>query len=316
MKILSDTEIRDHLSHGRLVIAGHRQDAAGCSYSFKPGKIFPAGPSATAGEPLDWDVPNPAPDVYMAQPGAMFWVRTSLQVKLPANVCAFWWQTNTLSRKGISLVNMSMVDPGYEGWLACLFVNFGNQNVPIFPHTTVARLVFVELDAPVSSPFTAALDRPKYDAELHAVAMNSASSFLQVNEHAASVSGQLDKLREELTKQASDLGKSLAADLRLAADKEADEIRKNLVEALKKLLWPYVAWVVLAVGVWGAMNWAADWLRPTREEQVKKAVESEFVRSATREEIRRAVDEALRARLSGASAAVSNAPTGAAPKTP
>ena len=37
------------------------------------------------------------------------------------------------------LVNMSMVDAGYEGSLACLFVNFGRQPLDIDPGMTVAR---------------------------------------------------------------------------------------------------------------------------------------------------------------------------------
>jgi deoxycytidine triphosphate deaminase len=44
----------------------------------------------------------------------MVWIRTRDKVKIPNDMVGFWWQTNTLSRQGLMLVNMSMVEPGYE----------------------------------------------------------------------------------------------------------------------------------------------------------------------------------------------------------
>ena len=47
-----------------------------------------------------------------------------------------------LSRQGVLLLNISLVEPGYEGYLTTVLVNFGNKNVVISPTTTIAKVAF------------------------------------------------------------------------------------------------------------------------------------------------------------------------------
>lgn len=120
---------------------------------------------------------------YVVEPRSLVWVRMLETAKLPANICSFWWQANTLSRKGLMLVNMSLVEPGYEGPLACLFVNFGDRPIRISPAQTVARLVFHELDKEAEKPSQEPVSILKHDDTLADVAVGGSSSFLSLNDY-------------------------------------------------------------------------------------------------------------------------------------
>lgn len=301
MNILSDHDIRQRLDKGELVERGLPEHAEGCSYKFKPGKIFPAGRQAL---PLDWDSLSEPAAEYLAKPGEIFWVRTNRKVLLPSDICAFWWQTNELSKKGIMLVNMSMVDPGYHGWLACLFVNFGHQVVRITPDTTVARLVFAQLKDPVERPYTySGEDLRKYDGQLRDTALQGASSFLQVNEQAermgekmASFDFKSDEYFRKWTEELERLKGSLDGKLKDVVAQQTDEIRKNLLDALRKLFWPYVTTIATAVFLWQGINWLGDRIRPTKDEQIRKLVDEAVIR-ATGPALQQAIDEAVQRRL-------------------
>lgn len=317
MNLLTDHQIRERLSRGGLVEGGLADDAVGCSYKFKSGKIFPAGRQEP---PLDWDSESVGCDEFTAEPGTIFWIRTNHKVHLPDDICAFWWQTNELSKKGIMLVNMSMVDPGYRGYLACLFVNFGNQRVLIHRDTTVARLVFVQLGTAVESPFRGSIAPKKYDGQLREISINAASSFLQVNEQAARVSEELKAFernatenRQRLEDETERLKKSLDSELKKVVAENAEEIKKAPIDALKKSFGWYLALVTLGVVVWNVFNWFIDRTRPYRDEQIRKEVEEQFIKVAN-PAIQQIVDDALRRRLT-MTGTVTNVPTGQ-PKSP
>src|SRR5215471_3774604 len=123
-----------------------------CSYQFRPGVIVPTGSDDPESCARNWTGSTRAGDLYVVKPGDLVWVRTIESVSMPPDICAFWWQTSRLSRKGLMLVNMSMVEPGYQGPLACLFMNFGKKPVILDPDTVIAKLVFNRLGAPAQTP--------------------------------------------------------------------------------------------------------------------------------------------------------------------
>jgi deoxycytidine triphosphate deaminase len=114
--VLSDLEIRRCIAAGNLVPGGDTACISECSYSFRPGRGFIAGDDT---DPVEFQTAV-GPTRLTVHPGKMVWIRTRDKVKFPNDMVGFWWQTNTLSRQGLMLVNMSMVEPGYEGDLACL----------------------------------------------------------------------------------------------------------------------------------------------------------------------------------------------------
>lgn len=195
--MLSDQTIRRMMSSGWLVPAGDAQKAAQAAYHFTAGKIFVGGQTSPE---LDWSSPAPGA-TYAIAPGAMVWVRMKDEVRLPNNICAVWWQTHSLSKKGIMLLNMSVVDPGYSGLLTCLLVNFGAQHVVITPDTPIAKLAFFRVDHDVSAPFLGGSSVTAYDADILQTAANGPKSFMQ-----------LENLKTELGARKQEILAEIAAD--------------------------------------------------------------------------------------------------------
>ena len=189
MTVLSEQTIRKHMVDGLLVLNGDSKQARGAGYDFRPQLVIPGGGADhiyLEGAVAD-EQSRPHEDVsvrqsYVVGPRSLVWVRMLETVKLPNNVCAFWWQTNSLSRKGLMLVNMSMVAPGYEGPLACLFVNFGSREVRLSAGMTMARLAFHKLDAD-ADPYPLSFDLPTYDNGLADDALAGSSSFLSLDDY-------------------------------------------------------------------------------------------------------------------------------------
>jgi len=236
MTVLSDATIREYIGSGDLVPGGNKKWAEECSYSFRPGRGFMAGED---GEPVEFQTPTGAASITV-HPGKMVWIRTSDKVRIPEAIVGFWWQTNTLSRKGLMLVNMSMVEPGYEGDLACLFVNFGNGKVIIERDTVVAKMVFVDIRGTVAHPFGSQTSTTDYDAKLRELAANQPGSFLQVGDLAVDLSRQRDETIAELTR----VGKDVQAEaVRELAAARADALNQFKEDAPK--------------ATWKAFGWAA-----------------------------------------------------------
>jgi deoxycytidine triphosphate deaminase len=277
MSVLSEATIRTHLHSGQLILGGDPGRVRGSSYSCRAIKIFPGG-LAEDDRPIeiDWSTPGPA-QVFRVQPRQIIWVRIRETVKLPDNVCAFWWQTNTLSRKGLMLVNMSMVDPGYEGALACLFVNFGREPVDLDSDMTPARLVFHRLDG-AATPFGAGPGAPDYDRTLREVALAGPSSFLSLREFSFAFRQERDAVLKEFQEEA----KSRTAALTAQMQKDVETHFKDSVDNLPKFLLKSYAIAfmgfALLVAAISFAPWVKDQLALDLDQRVSSAVQGEIGR--------------------------------------
>jgi deoxycytidine triphosphate deaminase len=285
MAFFSDATIRRYMARGELVIGGKESMAEHNSYQFRAGKIFHPGKE---GKVIDWTLHGPA-DECRVEPGHLVWIRVREQVKLPHDVCAFWWQTNGLSRKGLMLVNMSMVEPGYKGPLACLFVNFGQAPVVIDPQLPVAKLVFATLDQPAEVPFRSGASLESYDRTIRDVALHGPPSFLRVAELATSIAGQRDealkRIEEEKTNALREAEKRMAElerAMRTAMDAVRDAAVKDLQTDLKGTVLRYIglpaALVMLFILAVNYVPQVRALYKPELESAIRKAVADEVSR--------------------------------------
>ena len=231
MSVLSDGELKARMGRGELVIGGDPDRASECSYSFVSGAAFLAGSHE---RPIEFPGEANRAEVVV-KPGQMIWIRTQEQVAIPHDLVGLWWQTNGLSRKGLMLVNMSMVEPGYVGDLACLFVNFGKCNVVIGHGAVIAKMIFLKIAGETVHPFADHTPRERYDERLRDLAMNQPTSFLQVGERMA----ELEQARvqavhaiETLTQRSEEAVEQALDDLRRQADKLLDQAREDTQKAL------------------------------------------------------------------------------------
>lgn len=282
MPILSDATIQDRMKRNELVLGGAENRAIHCSYEFRAGKIFPGGADGPVFA-IDWTGEADG-QRYLVKPGELVWIRSREQVSLPKDVCGIWIQTNTLSRKGLLLINCSLVEPGYTGHLSCNFVNFGREPVSLFPDGAIAKLLFVNLDRECKLPFEGKLDN--YDRMISEIARQGPSSFLQI----ADMSTRLDDARKgalsEIEKQAN--AQLLSA--RKAIDEAGELARKRELELFasdtKSYLLKGFAWAVLATAMLGVVDC------------VKEKVVGD---SLSRDDVSSMVDRAIANKLSVAS---------------
>ncbi len=259
VSVLSDATIREGMGRGRLIKGGELARAVHCSYEFVPGKIYPGGLTESDKDfVVDWTDGAAANRRFLVHPGAMVWIRVREQVCMPNDVCGLWLQTNTLSRKGLLLINASLVEPGYEGPLSCHFVNFGKAPVEIYPHTALAKLLFVKLDREAAEPFKKVLDR--YDEMIAGLAAHSAKSFLQVTEMASRLEAAREAAEKTIKERADTEFQRLKGQLDNDSQKrrmdESSEIKKDITDYLKKTF----GWVAAAIVLFGLLNAGAQWV--------------------------------------------------------
>ena len=247
MTILSDKEIKEHIGRGELILNGDVSQAQQCAYHCRTGKIFKTGPE---GEVIDWDSGSD-PGFVKILPGEMIWVRTRVNVKMPANICAFWWQTNSLSRKGLMLINMSMVEPGYEGPLACLFVNFGKESILLYPENVIAKLVFVRLNGDVDRPLEVTKTTPAYDQEIHDAANIAPTSFLQMAEFSDQLVRDRNSAIESIKSAASE-----------AKEKELDKLREDTPKVIRRSLGFAIGGFAILVAATMFVPWVQSFFTP------------------------------------------------------
>ncbi|KQY00438.1 hypothetical protein ASE23_21785 [Rhizobium sp. Root73] len=248
MAVLSDSEILKYIDNGHLVLGGEKSRATECSYSFVSGVAFI--PGETTG-PIQFPGTNGNAEVTV-KPGQMIWIRTRESVKIPQDLVGFWWQTNSLSRKGLMLVNMSMVEPGYEGDLACLFVNFAKSTVVISATTPIAKMIFMPLIGAVASPFTGHTSRQRYDDALRQLAIDQPKSFLQIAELSTELGEAKVAAIAEIRNFAQDSVTKVQADAKSAKDEAVADFKKDIPAAIRNAFgWALAAFVLLGLATAG-----------------------------------------------------------------
>ena len=136
MSVLSDTTIRNLMQQQQLVLNGDTSSAKHCAYEFKAGRIVYGGIEAPAQQVSAIDLTSSPSQTAVIPPSGVAWVRTTETVRIPQNMVGIWIQTNSLSRRGLLLLNSTLVEPGYEGPLSAHFVNLSSSPISLSSSTT------------------------------------------------------------------------------------------------------------------------------------------------------------------------------------
>lgn len=231
MTVLSDETLRRRISNNELVLDGTPEYAKHCSYEFTAAKIIRGGSSEMT------DVVEPGVTISPAQ---LVWIRTCERISMPTNMVGLWIQTNTLSRQGLLLLNMSLVEPGYEGYLSAVFVNFGQRKVTIGPTTRIAKVIFLPLDVQAIEK-VASKQFQNYDRWLFEIATNAPSSFLQLESFLPNLEERADaKLRDidtELKLRSKMIQEEVKTRITATTTEAKYSIEKDLRSDVKGLVW-------------------------------------------------------------------------------
>ncbi|MGB0218571.1 MAG: dCTP deaminase domain-containing protein [Sinimarinibacterium flocculans] len=228
MTAMSDASIRAQMKSGNLILDGDETSAKHCSYEFHASRVV-YGVSEEELTPTVIELSSPHADsVAMIQPSAVAWIRSKERVRVPVDHVGLWVQTNSLSRRGLLLLNSTLVEPGYEGYLCAHVVNLSSNVVSVGGSTIIAKLLFLALDSNALE-LVASSRYDKYDEHLDQLAASSSKSFLRVSELVPRLHSKLEETQKAAQLAAAEIEKA-----KLKAVEEAiQQVRAKVQEEIK-----------------------------------------------------------------------------------
>jgi deoxycytidine triphosphate deaminase len=131
-------------------------------------------------------------DVDLKPQGIAAVISTEI-IKLPTNICAYASVKTTLCREGVLAINTGVVDPGWEGPLSSIVLNFGKDIYRLRAGEPFIRLTFHFIDD-LHQPLSAPHEREKYEAQIRQkFSKRLADNFMNLDAAAQKGSEQLNR---------------------------------------------------------------------------------------------------------------------------
>lgn len=119
-------------------------------------------------------------DCWVIKPSETMVIMTKEKVKIPLDMYASYSQLDRLARKGLMLVNVSIVEPGYEGPLSCFLVNFSRDSIDLYPEDDIAKICFHKLTKAPANPSALIIQEDSYKRKLVESAKLYPTSFMDI----------------------------------------------------------------------------------------------------------------------------------------
>jgi len=133
MTVLSDKTIKEMIEDNKLIPNGNVDNATHCSYEFTA-VLMVRGSSHEEEEITGSGV--------VIEPAQLGWIKAREEISMPPNMVGLWIQTQTLARKGLLLLNITIIEPGYKGPLSAVLVNFGEKKCCYWPRNQDSKGCF------------------------------------------------------------------------------------------------------------------------------------------------------------------------------
>ena len=82
---------------------------------------------------------------YELKPNELIIFQTAEKVKIPITLSASYSALDSIAKRGLLLINASMVEPGYTGYLSGVLLNFSSKSFFIQPNMEIAKINFFEV---------------------------------------------------------------------------------------------------------------------------------------------------------------------------
>lgn len=132
-------------------------------------------------------------DHWVIKPSETLVMLTKETIHLPLNIYATYSQLNGLARLGLMLINVSIIEPGYEGRLSCYLVNFSKENAILYPDDDVAKICFHELTGTPQRPAPLTISDSDYQKALVRSAQRYPVSFMDIGNVEKRIVGRATK---------------------------------------------------------------------------------------------------------------------------
>lgn len=118
-------------------------------------------------------------DRYELKPNELVIFQTREKIRMPLNLSASYAALDSIAKQGILLINASMVEPGYEGYLSGVLLNFSSRSFFISPNMEIVKISFSEVTGEVMDKLHERID--DYTGQLQIKAQNYTQTFLNID---------------------------------------------------------------------------------------------------------------------------------------
>jgi deoxycytidine triphosphate deaminase len=152
--VLSDAAIKELITNEadtnkKLLRDYDSKNIRYCGYELRLGKVVSpqTGEIGSFADKRGWreKIFRSTPKCLVLAPSEMVLVITKEAIHLPNNLCATYGQLNRLANQGLMILNTSIVEPGYDGPLSCVLVNFSSQKHALSADEPIAKVNFHQL---------------------------------------------------------------------------------------------------------------------------------------------------------------------------
>ncbi len=175
--ILNDKEILHLIRSKNLITDCDQEKIVKCSYILHIGKFF---------EPETGDMIEFGHNkwfrkrIYTLKPSEVLIVMTKEKIQMPSDLCATYSPLNRLAQRGLMLINASIIEPGYDGFLSCFIVNFSKETVRLKEGDEIAKILFHRINYNSDEWKSKPISNEKYANTLAEMASKFDKTFLDI----------------------------------------------------------------------------------------------------------------------------------------
>lgn len=180
--VLNNTKIKKLISDSGLLENHKPENIKNASYTISVGRVF----SPESGDEIVFKHGEKNKQHHIQiKPGEIIVIMSKEQIKMPLNLCASYNPTFMVSKRGLNLINNSIIEPGYEGHVSCIFANFSRVTAKLSLNDAIVKLVFYELatvveELDVSSMTKETISTNDYIQKASKMASDFHCSFLNI----------------------------------------------------------------------------------------------------------------------------------------
>ncbi len=116
---------------------------------------------------------------YELKPNELIIFQTREKINMPLNLSATYAALDSVAKQGVLLINASMVEPGYLGYLSGVLLNFSSKSFFISPDMEIVKISFSEVTGGVQDKLHERIDN--YTEKLQEKAQNYTQTFLDIS---------------------------------------------------------------------------------------------------------------------------------------
>lgn len=128
---------------------------------------------------------------YELKPNELIVFQTREKISLPLDLSASYTALDSVAKQGILLINASIVEPGYNGYLSGVLLNFSSKSFYIKPNMEIVKINFSRVSGDVDDKIQE--DISDYTEDLLDKAKKFTQTFLDIEGIEKDVSGRTSR---------------------------------------------------------------------------------------------------------------------------